>query len=256
MKKIIFYSFLIATMTFVACKKSNNDPATPEIAVADANGMIERFNFDGNLNGLRRANVTFSNPNNATVTGTDRRGVANRALVVPAGAGLDIANLPLVTGGGSRTMLCWVHPNNSTGNGLLRTFVTYGVNSTGQSFGMSHFNGNYWGSTYGPGNEPSRSGSFEIPANVSSNADVCYWVPVAVVYNQTTNKLTIYHWNTTNKTEITPSSVNTTGTNLRIGAISTNPTGSFRIDDLIIYNRALTEAEIGILLADGRPNCS
>ncbi len=252
MKKILILATLICSISFSSCKKSTEETPAPEIAVADANGVIERFNFDGNLNGLRRTNVTFSNPNSATVTGKDRRGNTNRALVVPANASLTIDGLPLVTGGGSRTILCWIHPNNSTGNGLPRNFVSYGANYNEQGIGFSGNN-----TIYGniPGTSVSKNWEMDISSTVNPADDFCYWIPVALVYNQTTNKLTFYVWNnTTGKVEVTPpSSVNTTGTGLRIGG---STTATFKIDDLIIYNRALTDSEIQTLLTDGRPDCT
>ncbi len=238
---------LSATLAFTNCKKSEDTtPATPEIAVADANGMVERFNFDGNLNGVRRTNVTFSNPNNATVTGTDRRGNANRALVVPANASLTIEGLPLVTGNGSRTIFCWVHPNAVQGShGFTKPFVGYGSYSTarGQAFGLDYTDGALGG--YIDGDFVYEAYNFYNRTSIG-----CSWVPIAIVYNQSTNKLTSYLWG--DKTEKTPTrTINTTGTTLRIGMYPDNTKGgTFMIDDIMIYNRALTDAEIQTLSND------
>lgn len=254
-KNILVFSF--AFLTLFGCKKNNDStPATPEIAVADANGMVERFNFDGNLNGVRRTNITFSNPNNATVTGTDRRGNANRALVVPANAGLTIEGLPLVTGNGSRTIFCWIHPNVAQGShlGTLRYFVGYGSGANGQGFTMLNEGTGFGGSISGD----AVSTPYSFFYNESGG---CAWIPVAFVYNQSTNKIIHYFSSTTTgKSEKTPTTtINTTGTTLRIGLDSNGTTTgqtTFMIDDVMIYNRALTDSEINTLMADGRPNCS
>lgn len=265
MKKNILWIALAlsATLAFTNCKKSEETPAptTPEIAVADANGVIERFNFDGNLNGLRRTNVTFSTVNAPTLTATDRRNQANKALSVPLRGALTVDNLPLPTGNASRTISFWVHFNGNPAFQLTneRYFVCYGTQANGQAFGVK-FNGqsgqiaSYFDAySWGTGNNATSN------FTPSTNTGVCGWVHLAYVYNQSENKLKFYRFGVL-QSDITPTStINTTGTQLRIGLLPSATVTSFQseafgFDDLIIYNRALTQEEITALAND--TNCS
>lgn len=267
MKKMILMAALVSSLLFTNCGKKSEEPApvVDTFPVADANGVVERFTFDTNLNGTRRTGVSFTNvsaTNLATVTGTDRTNTANRALLVPQGGAVQITGLPLPTGNAARTISCWVHLNGVTNIG--RQFISYGTNAAGQTFGLSYnaatagsigvppTSNRFLAYTWGNGNDATQN------FITSSTTGVCGWVHLVAVYTGgTDNKVRLYVNGTL--TEITPlSTINTTGTNLVIGGfIDSTPssTSSFRIDDVIIYNRALTQQEVNTLAADGQPNC-
>lgn len=266
MKKIILMAALVSSILFTNCGKKSEEPApvVDTFPVADANGVVERFSFDTNLNGTRRTGVSFTNvsaTNLATVTGTDRTNTTNRALLVPQGGAVQITGLPLPTGNAARTISCWVHLNGVINMG--RQFISYGTNAAGQTFGLSYNAATsgvgvsstpsmFLAYTWANGNDATRN------FNPTSTTGICGWVHLVAVYTGgTDNKVRLYVGGTL--TEITPiSTINTTGTNLVIGGfIDSTPSSSsaFRIDDVIIYNRALTQQEINTLAADGQPNC-
>jgi hypothetical protein len=137
MKKIFLLAALAATLFVSACNKktSEPEPQQPTIPVADENGLIESFTFQGNLNSTRRGAITVTTSGTVTATGTDRRGNSNSALIIPAGGKLEIAGLPLPTGNASRTISCWVHINGMSDN---KRFISYGspTNWTSLWFGL------------------------------------------------------------------------------------------------------------------------
>lgn len=268
MKKIILAVALVSSLLFTNCGKKSEEPApvVDTFPVADANGVVERFSFDTNLNGTRRTGVSFTNvsaTNLATVTATDRTNTTNRALLVPQGGAVRITGLPLPTGNAARTISCWVHFNGVINIG--RQFISYGTNAAGQTFGLS-FNAATSPSPFSPAipanmNAYTWAGGNDATSNFnpSSSMGTCGWVHLVAVYTGgTDNKVRLYVNGTL--TEITPiSTINTTGTTLVIGGfLDTTPSSSaaFRIDDVIIYNRALTQQEVNTLAADGQPNCA
>ncbi len=265
MKKTLFSLLCVCAIAFTSCKKEEETPptpvpTTPEVAVADENGVIERFSFDTNLNGTRRTGVGFTNFGTgieaATTTGKNRRNEINKALVVPRGGSVRINGLPLPTGNAPRSISCWVNFGGSSEN---RQFISYGTNIRGETFGLS-LNPTFFtvpitppkivGYTWG-------SGGYDVtynfnPSTTSNNN--CDWVHLAVVYTGATdNKVKLYVNGVLS--EITPAgTINTTGTLLKIGGFldpNTSVNGDmFMIDDVIIYNRAITTQEVTTLKND------
>jgi hypothetical protein len=264
MKKILFPILCACAIVFTSCKKEEEDtpptPTTPEVAVADENGIIERFTFDTNLNGTRRTGVAFTNLGTgadvATTTGKNRRNELNKALVVPRNGAVQVSGLPLPTGNAARSISCWVNFGASSNS---RQFISYGTNTIGKTFGLS-FNptvfttpitpskivGYTWGSA-------GYDAYYNFNPSITSNNN-CDWVHLAVVYTGgTDNKLRLYVNGVLS--EITPTgTINTEGTLLKIGgflASSGSINGDmFMIDDVIIYNRAITQQEVTTLKND------
>lgn len=257
MKKIILMAALVISILFTNCAKKTEEPApvVDTFPVADANGVIERFTFDSNLNGTRRTGVSFTNvsaTNSATVTGTNRFGVANRALTVPQGGAVQISGLPLPTGNAARSVSCWVHMEGVTN--LRRQFIGYGTTEDGKAFGLSYnnavpgttLNAQFLTYTWGNSNDATRG-------YINANTNACGWVHLVAVYTGgTDNKVRLYLNGVL--VEITPmSTINTTGTDLVIGGLPNGTPSSaapFRIDDISIYNRALTATEVATFYDD------
>jgi len=263
MKKIVILAALVCSISFSSCKKTTEDtptPATPTptTADADADGVIEKFTFDaGTLNATRRSDFALSVINAPTVTATDRKNQANKAVNVPFRGGLSIDNLPMPLGNASRSLSFWVSFNGNPAFQLLneRYFVSCGSRTSGQAFGVRHTGqsgqtvANFDAYAWGTGNNAITN------YTPSTSTGVCGWVHLAYIYNQGENKLKFYI-NGVLKSNTTPTStMNTTGTSLRIGllpaAVSTSfETEAFLFDDLIVYNRAITQAEITALAND------
>jgi hypothetical protein len=251
----LFLSAIFFASLFIvsSCTKKTDDPQpdpAPSIPVADANGLIESFTFQGNLNGTRRGTLTVSTTGNpVSLTANDRQNNPNSALFVPEGTDLRISGLPLPTGNASRTISCWIHANNQTAEN--KNFVRYGnsSNAFAESFGLSFNYGtrNIGGSIatysyyagYGGGTNYEAKYNSQLPRG----ANQCAWVHIALTYDQATNKLKLYVGGIMreeiNANLATPANSDT----LFIG----EGLKSFYLDDLMIYNRALSDTEVSAL---------
>ena len=248
----------VACLGLASCKKKDDAPVVPVapvVTTADANGVIESWQFDGNLSATRRSTATFTTANAPTATATDRKNAPNKALLVPANASLTIDNLPLPQGDVSRTISCWVHFNADATN--TRYFVSYGTPQNGKAFGLS-FNAATSSIPSDIGGYAWGGGSFDprYPYTPSPSANYCAWSHLAFVYDKATFTLKFYRDGTLRK-EFSNDGINTVGTQLIIGAmVGGSSTGaSFKLDDLTIYNRALTAAEITTISNDTDANC-
>lgn len=252
-KNLILFAVACLSLTF--CKKKEDaKPVIPAIADADANGVIESWQFDGNLSATRRSTTTITAVNAPTATATDRKNQPNKALLVPANASLTIDNLPLPQGDVSRTISCWVHFNENAID--ARYFVAYGTPQNGKAFGLS-FNAANGSVLSDIGGYTWGGGSFDprYNYNPSSSASICSWFHLAFVYDKATSTLKFYRDGVLRK-EFVNANINTVGTQLKIGAIiGGGAGGTFKLDDLTIYNRALTATEITTMSDDYDPSC-
>ena len=205
---------------------------------ADPNGLIQEWKFD-NSRTNESNNLSFPD-NGFSGFVVDRNGVANNALSLnDRGTSVSIPNIPLNSD--PRTISVWVKmsafqisPNNSFvfGYGGVTTSAAYG-------FAFQSSAGFIIANNFGWNND----------ATTIVTNPVSTWHHIATVYDGTTAKI---YFDGTLVSSLAKSWA-TSGTNanyFRIGQ-STNGTNTFNgvVDDLKIYNRALTAAEISSLHA-------
>lgn len=187
-------------------------------------GLLEEFRFD---NSYSNQNATGAFVNNATTSFvTDRFGNPNGALTIQ-GQGI-IAGVPTTFpfGNQPRSVSIWVVSQTTTDNQVFN----YGNAATNQAYGFSVQSSSV--TNYGWGNDLVLNG-YSIGANS--------WVHIVTTYDGTTAK--IYYNGVLQASG--SKTWNTAGTAFRLGR-QINASNGFlgHVDDLKIYNRAITDAEV------------
>ncbi len=208
-----------------------------------SNGLIAYYPFSGN------ASDESGNGNSGTVTSavltTDRKGIANSAyyfngsnslITVPHNASLNA--LPL-------TVNLWFKTNQNTGGGGY-AFVTKYYNTSGNGWTVSfitpsglfkgqYLNNNNLGSVFAYSKSP-----------VNDN----YWHMVTVIYSLTGENVYIDNKLVASEIWIGTIGASTSTRNMLIGKVDDPGTNTYyngSLDDIRIYNRALTSAEVAVL---------
>lgn len=201
------------------------------------NGLLYNFKFDGTPTSEAGTNTFTSN---STISYTSNRfGNANRAIAKVYGQliSTNLTNLPTVNE--SRSVSVWIKPSEVNADNII---FTYGTGSGTQIYGAS-FN-------------PTTVYNFTYSSNVSASStmQVNGWKHVVVTYNTTNSQSSIYiNGVLVNQGNI---GLNTFATNFYLGSLLNNPTSSHfsgAYDDMLIYNRALTAAEVTLIYNDGIP---
>lgn len=211
-----------------------NEPIVYNVTPKDnSTALVKAFPFD--FSAFDQDNTVQFATSNATFPITyvaDRNNVQGSAMATTASATRDclIPNIPLGTS--DRSISFWFKTPGFAFPGA--TLFTYGSETTYENFGIS--------SSY-------VSGSFKVAFLSSSYASVTTaiipensWNHLVAVFNNATKDLKIY-LNGTNIATINRPLLNTTLNFFKIGGFN----GA--IDDLKIYNRAITDPEVfGLLL--------
>lgn len=187
-------------------------------------------------------NVTGNTPFSTSGTfATDRNGIANEALNFAPGASsvATISNIPVSNS--ARSVSLWYNKaTNFYGN-----LFAYGTNAAYQNFGVD-----LWSSGI-PVFMAGGNNNYNFGVTTASNT----WVHIVVTYDGTSVRL----YQNGILLNTVPSSLNTLGTSIRIGGRSVgslNPPapGTIAIDDLQIYNYALTQTEVTSLFTYNNVN--
>ncbi|MDX1903196.1 MAG: LamG-like jellyroll fold domain-containing protein [Thermonemataceae bacterium] len=234
------------TATITASVDTTSRSATITINLNDLydsgvafDAIIEHWKFDGDFIGAidNTRQLQQGDASNPVGTTTDRFGNANKALEVGTdGEYLSITNMPLVAGNNARAVSFWVKkPVNAPG---FMEIFHYGNDSSNEIFSCMYAqeDANY----YGFRRNSSGSG---ITYRTTMPTDT--WQHVVINYSPTTATLFV---NGTNVSSVIFSSTGldtpANGT-LKIGTgLGALTHLGFALDDLIFYNRALSEAEI------------
>lgn len=201
-------------------------------------GLIGYWPFEGN------ANDVSGNNNNGTVNGAtlnqDRFGNANSAYVFDGVSNyIDIANSSIAAfGTSSFTVSCWFNSSNNHLGDLIR----YDNCVTGSGWGIQyHFRNGVYGMD-GYEFPTSRNGNQVQQQQGNVNG---VWQLITFVRNVTTMKDQLYI-NGILINEITFSTINNiqTGSPLRFGSCGSYEFFQGSIDDVGLWNRALTQQEI------------
>ena len=207
---------------------------------------IYEFNFDGNLtDNLNSATLFTSTPTVPTYS-VDRFGVSNKALSSNStSANVNLANLPV--GNAARSVSFWVKFNNISFTN--HDIFGYGTLSDNQAFAFQQI------SEYSTGVSSVKifgwgSNTYNVVHDIPTNANV--WYHYVITSDVTTPGVggattKIYRDNVLIKQQ-TNVGRNTVGTTFYVGK-STGGSGSSNasIDDLKIYNYALSQAQVNAL---------
>ena len=193
---------------------------TPSIATQTA---VAEYNFNGTLNNIN-GNSPFSTGASFT---TDRNGNANQALNLTVAVSASIANLPISNA--ARTVSVWVRPANTSNDHVV---FSYGLANNNLAYGFSiqptTVNNFAWGSN-------------DFGANIQ--LPVATWRHVVCTYNA--SGIASIYIDGALISSATRSTWNTSNSDFYLGK---TPNGSISysglIDDLKIYNYALSQAEI------------
>lgn len=207
------------------------------LAQIPTSGLVQRFTFDGTLDGINGNTLSlFGQPNYVN----DRFGNANSAQNL-AGTSTSfntagLTNLP--TGNANRTVSFWYKSNANTTHSLFN----YGNNGGSATFAIAY--------TTGPNRLVLFNGNNEYNYNISYTGN---WNHVAVVHNGGSSYVYLNGVQQGSATAVTYAT--TAGQTVNIGFSPGNtPYANFQMDELLVYNRALTPSEIVTLYnACGNP---
>lgn len=196
-------------------------------------GLVVWWKFNGN------ASDSSGNNYNGTVNGasltTGQNGATNKAYQFTAATQTITATIPVLTG--TLTTSAWINPSSYPSE---RSTIIQGMNAN--SYYMSlNTDGSlqaYWASTSSPGYHSSGPGT--IPLNT--------WSYVTVAWNGQDVNLYV---NSQLKATVATGGIGPSATTLNVGAESAARQFLGSIDDVRIYNRALTPLEISGLYAEG-----
>ena len=193
--------------------------------------IVADYTFDGTLNDINGA-YPFSSQAGMSY-GTDRSGVADKALYINGtGTTATLESFTLPSGNSSRTFSIWIKPTQV--NAVNRIF------SYGQSFGEA---------AYVATVNPNSVSNSTYLSNVIfyELTTVNTWKHMVFTYEQSTSTVKIY-LNGELKTNGTFSSLNTSEfvVELYLGTLFNSTTQRYfgYVDDLKIYNYALTDAQV------------
>jgi hypothetical protein len=232
MKKIIYLLLLISHLAY---------PQSNSLT----NGLVAYFNFQGNANDISASGytgtptgVTFSTGNGIINQGAGFNGTSSQVLcsneIIPLGA---------------KSICFWINPTSHAAfRALLGNNLISSANNGTEIFGTSS-----GGSTYQffSGNGSGSTNRFSLTSPTVTDA---VWNFVCFTWDGTTSANTVKAYvNAGTPATATAGSIETTaaGTNLRIGSIAGSNYYNGAMDELLIYNRQLTDAEIKQLYNNG-----
>lgn len=229
----------------ILCYSENSENAIADLK----DGLIAHYEFEGNTND------SSGNGNNGINDGAiltkDRFGNDNTAykfsgnkdrIYIPNSTTLNLST-------GELSIAAWV---NTSQSGIWKRIVTKRANvNTGNWYSLAIYEGRAWFEIYAAGNLKS-----------TTIVNDGKWHFIAITRNLTTQKFSIYvDGNLENSMNDEGKNLDSDSALLEIGdwANESYDSGTFNgvIDDIRIYNRALSESEIQELYQDqGKENCS
>ena len=208
------------------------------------NGLVGYWPFNGNANDVS-PNANNGNNNGATLT-NDRFGNSNSAFVFNGSSSIDIGNLAVSN---LKTYSFWIYPTDLSG--VYRTVMSkFEGNSSLVSFEIGQREAQKMGFVY------STTGTNGYFTNSQSSLNINTWYNFVITIDN--NFIKMYVNGTLEQTSTYPGVCFDNGDNVFIGAtrnaIIGNPSSFFwigKIDDVGIWNRALTQEEITALYTAG-----
>jgi hypothetical protein len=195
-----------------------------------ADGLVAWYPFNGNAND-ESGNGNDGVVNGATLT-EDRFGNAQSAFGFDGNDKIEIANWNEINGNIDFTVSCWVKQGDGLG-----WVMAFGQPTNGQGFVMGNY---HWGQS----NIGGQIWKYDYISSTSAPIEIGIWHQIVFVY--TFNTLSIYKDGILS----TSSLVDYTTTDIQSGILSIGKQIVFNeyfngsIDDIAIYNRALTPQEI------------
>lgn len=225
MKKIIYYFSLILVLTNI------------KLSAQISSGLVAHYPFNGN------ANDESGNGHNGVVNGatlsTDRFGNLNKAYLFNGhGNFISVDNFPLLNDTFSYS--AWIKVNGDNWINVIQSFGALGIDGSHTWNFCYNENGKSWDLW------DRTNGSWYSNYNVSGNT--LEWTHVVIVYSNNTEKLYVNDTIRNSRTVALPIE-NGGNSTLLLGDNSVYSTQSLNglIDDVRLYNRELTPAEINTL---------
>ncbi len=196
------------------------------LAQIPTNGLVQRFTFDGTLDGINGNTLSlFGQPNYVN----DRFSTANSAQnLITTATSFNTASLTnLPTGNADRTVCFWYKSNANATHSLFN----YG-NSGANTFAIAY--------TTGPTRLVLFNGATEYSRNITYTGN---WTHVAVVHSAGNSY--VYLNGVQQGAAIAATFATAAGQTVNIGfSPGGTPYTNFQMDELLVYNRALTQQEV------------
>ena len=235
MKKKYFFKTFIALFITVNVMAQNVPNYVP------TNGLVGWWPFNGNAND-ESGNENHGTVNGATLT-ADRNGTANSAYSFDGTNSINFKEYTLLQQINSDiTISCWANPNES----LNQTLIWFGDSQSAHDPYAIQVSAD---NKYFFRKDVSNGLTTEVVS--SSNYAVKKVTHIVAVYNSTTKKMSIYIDGVLDSEIIMDLTINYSlqSMYLTFGAIENGNFGLYTgiLDDISIYNRALTQEEITVL---------
>ncbi len=230
----------------------NSGDTSPSTAIDLQKGLVGWWDFNGNAKDKtpyrRHGTVT------GAVLANDRKGTANKAYSFNGTTDYISNGTSLVTLNSSFSISAWINIADITHN----TYSIVGAN-TGNDIAKTYFifmhRTDKSGLTFQWDNG---AGSAFWPATASQNLTANTWTHAVVVFQPSANTVDIYQngVRVTHDTAFITAPDQTTGQTWNIGSWGGTPVANFfngSLDDIRIYNRALSAAEVTALYGEYNP---
>lgn len=197
------------------------------LAQIPTNGLVQRFTFDGTLDGINGNTLSLFGQanyvNDRFSTANSAQNLANTATSFNTAS---LTNLP--TGNADRTVCFWYKSNANATHSLFN----YGNNYGATTFAIAY--------TTSPTRLVLFDGSTEYSRNITYTGT---WTHVAVVHSAGNSY--IYLNGVQQGAAIAATFATATGQTVNIGfSPGGTPYANFQMDELLVYNRALTSGEV------------
>jgi hypothetical protein len=229
MKASISLSILLAVLLLAAgCNKDDDDKLS-----IPTNGLMAYFPFSGDATDHGGKEVA-TEVKGALLT-TDRAGNSNSAYQFNGNERIDILNVSFFNAMSAFTVAAWVRPSQT---GILQTVISkadpgrdFVIQLTAQDRVNWHYHPDFVG--------------FQTVSSDSLVAQTGSWIHITAVYNGIQSRLYI---NGVLVAEEIPQGVpGWEGEKMQIGALAGGAKFHGKIDEVVIYNRALSASEIASL---------
>ncbi|MFH7016362.1 LamG-like jellyroll fold domain-containing protein [Flavobacterium sp. FlaQc-47] len=233
MKTKLLLLLLLATFSVSA--------QTPNVPTyVPTNGLLVYYPFDGNV-ADQSGNGVNGNPQNLTLT-TDRSGNSNAAYSfngINSAMSINLSNQPQVTN--TRTIAGWFKATDPVSSSSF-DFCLASYGAVADSFKISFYRKGYLDVNFD-------SQVFESQKNFFNDQ----WTFFAMVFDENTHVFSLYINNVLELTGTVNAFTNGFGGICEIGKNSSKDYFEGSIDDIGIWNRALTQKEITDLYESGKP---
>lgn len=238
---------LRATNSYGSNSKTLNIAVKGSVGIVPTNGLIAYYPFNGNAND-ESGNANNGTVNNATLV-NGRKGNANSAYELKGtGSKIVIADNPVFNSSNQITVSVWANPTTTWTYNAQHIISKEVKDNYGFCMGFDQNNSVYGSGNYAVFLQIMKPNGYDHIYKILTPAELPGWKNIVFTIDGNTMKIFLNGNQVAIKTVSTNLQIINSGPiNIGTRAIRTDQWYKGYVDDVRIYNRALTEAEIKVL---------